>query len=781
MPLTDNGGPLIPAVTRQIQIDELQRQLVNEHNKVAELQQDLQNVKSEHLLIKELEEQIRDVQNERTILKEHNEHLLALTSSKQNQNLEQEVALHSQIAQMENLLEKEQRERAQLVQQIEELKAVTHEQSHLQNSVSQEEALRAQLLKVNYVEKILATRGINIHLARSHDSMQESLNNINEDILYDPDQKNEDPVTSQINYSSNIEQINHLMGDTDNNESSIPNIIQHHMNMNDICSSSTTSTPCLVSTALCKACGKSFSQWGIDLHIARCHESLNHNPTVSSDISVNNSHVLIDSSPSNNIAEGFFSCPICPSTDSKIFKSARGLKIHCFRVHSQSFIPDSCTHKSIDDFFSKLSTPKKNVNVIPKGARSSAASRLSQQIDFCLSHNTTTSWHDLFLFAYLALRVPDRSGDSPSNQICRVEQKVSEGDIRGTVYFLSSDMGVADPTTATYDVLKSKHPSPSRPSSFPGLPDPSAPRLSVTNEDILKSLQSFPQGSTAGINGLRPQHLKDLVSVSADKLLFSFKSEQDIARLLALQESESGAWLHALPSPHIGTLIDSTSFKIAIALRLGCKLCQPHQCICGGIADIYGHHALSCARSKSRIPRHTSLNDIIKRSLTSCGIPSLLEPPGISNADGVPTSRLHILKFLQAFQMMMVMILVVDLQSKLAETLSEKTQILLNLEETKTQVNELKSAHDSLVIKLKDLQAQYTEAESQLLALQQSQQLMHLQVADLESIVFIELVEAPLHWSLQIRVSSNNKFSSRWIGHNESVVLIPYHSTGLIF
>ncbi|KAJ4429205.1 hypothetical protein ANN_26208 [Periplaneta americana] len=119
-----------------------------------------------------------------------------------------------------------------------------------------------------------------------------------------------------------------------------------------------------------------------------------------------------------------------------------------------------------------------------------------------------------------------------------------------------------------------------------------------------------------------------------DKLLSSFKSEQDIARLLALQESDSGAWLHALPSPHIGTQIDSTSFKIAMALRLGCKLYQPHQCICGGISNIYGHHALSCARSKGRIPRHTSLNDIIKRSLTSCGIPSLLEPPGISRADG---------------------------------------------------------------------------------------------------------------------------------------------------
>ncbi|KAJ4433070.1 hypothetical protein ANN_15327 [Periplaneta americana] len=92
-----------------------------------------------------------------------------------------------------------------------------------------------------------------------------------------------------------------------------------------------------------------------------------------------------------------------------------------------------------------------------------------------------------------------------------------------------------------------------------------------------------------------------------DKLLSSFKSEQDLARLLALQESEFRPLLLALPSPYISTLID-TSFKIAMALRLDCKLCQPHQCICGGIADIDGHHALSCARSKGRIPRHRLLH-----------------------------------------------------------------------------------------------------------------------------------------------------------------------------
>ncbi|KAJ4448415.1 hypothetical protein ANN_10431 [Periplaneta americana] len=169
---------------------------------------------------------------------------------------------------------------------------------------------------------------------------------------------------------------------------------------------------------------------------------------------------------------------------------------------------------------------------------------------------------------------------------------------------------------------------------------PTLPQLSDAAEichvrDALTSWYTSSQTSHPPAHPEFQKHCDVIFSQKIlDTLLSSFTAEQDIAHLLALQESESGAWLHALPSPHICTLIDSTSFKIAIALRLGCKLCQPHQCICGGIADIYGHHALSCARSKGRIPRHTSLNDIIKRSLTSCGIPSLLEPPDISRADG---------------------------------------------------------------------------------------------------------------------------------------------------
>ncbi|KAJ4431611.1 hypothetical protein ANN_20210 [Periplaneta americana] len=119
-----------------------------------------------------------------------------------------------------------------------------------------------------------------------------------------------------------------------------------------------------------------------------------------------------------------------------------------------------------------------------------------------------------------------------------------------------------------------------------------------------------------------------------DSLISSFTSDKDIARIKALQEKESGSWLHALPSSCVGTLMDGKSFQIATALRLGCKICHVHQCICGETADSFGHHALSCARSKGRLPRHSAINNIISRSLTSCDIPTLLEPSGISRSDG---------------------------------------------------------------------------------------------------------------------------------------------------
>jgi hypothetical protein len=100
-----------------------------------------------------------------------------------------------------------------------------------------------------------------------------------------------------------------------------------------------------------------------------------------------------------------------------------------------------------------------------------------------------------------------------------------------------------------------------------------------------------------------------------------------------LQCRESVSWLHAIPSPNIGTLLDNTSFEVCIGLRLGCNLCTPHICKCNAKVDKIGIHGLSCSKSSGRFSRHTEINSIINRYLTSIHVHSTLEPNGLSRDD----------------------------------------------------------------------------------------------------------------------------------------------------
>lgn len=125
-----------------------------------------------------------------------------------------------------------------------------------------------------------------------------------------------------------------------------------------------------------------------------------------------------------------------------------------------------------------------------------------------------------------------------------------------------------------------------------------------------------------------------LCKVVRNNLIDAPISSADRARLLAVAEWESGLWLRAIPSTNLGTLLDNISFRIAVSLRLGAYCTVPHRCPCGNVVDQLGHHGLSCGRSAGRIPRHASLNDIIRRALASARIPAVLEPNGLSRSDG---------------------------------------------------------------------------------------------------------------------------------------------------
>ena len=76
--------------------------------------------------------------------------------------------------------------------------------------------------------------------------------------------------------------------------------------------------------------------------------------------------------------------------------------------------------------------------------------------------------------------------------------------------------------------------------------------------------------------------------------------------------------------------------RIAVGLRVGAPLGQPHQCsYCGNDVDQFFRHGLSCRFSQGRLSRHNTVNRIIiQHALTAAKIPSRLEPSGLLRADG---------------------------------------------------------------------------------------------------------------------------------------------------
>ena len=91
----------------------------------------------------------------------------------------------------------------------------------------------------------------------------------------------------------------------------------------------------------------------------------------------------------------------------------------------------------------------------------------------------------------------------------RASSKLSEGNVKGAVRLLCSSGGVADITVANFDLLQKLHPpAPDDRRSPPStLPD----SFTAEAHMIMTAVRSFPGGSAGGPDGLRPQHLKDLL------------------------------------------------------------------------------------------------------------------------------------------------------------------------------------------------------------------------------------------------------------------------------
>ena len=160
--------------------------------------------------------------------------------------------------------------------------------------------------------------------------------------------------------------------------------------------------------------------------------------------------------------------------------------------------------------------------------------------------------------------------------------------------------------------------------------------LSVFNERLTSMLANYPPTLTPATPELKKsQKAWDLLHIKTiHEELLSSSGPIDRARLLASSTKTSSKWLQAIPSHQLGLLLDNNSARIAIALRLGNKVCEPHVCKCGKLVNSNGHHGLSCKNTKGKYSQHTEINKIFSMAFTAANVPNSLEPYGLSRRDG---------------------------------------------------------------------------------------------------------------------------------------------------
>ena len=183
---------------------------------------------------------------------------------------------------------------------------------------------------------------------------------------------------------------------------------------------------------------------------------------------------------------------------------------------------------------------------IPKTARVACVGRLTQLLDEVLdSPGDEGRWLNLLNFGGDILSKPSRGGKRHSlsaqikkrcsnqtvetegrnghrmegqrkscpdaNLAAAVTSKIESGNLKAAIRLLCSDETVAPFNLQTTAHLRAKHPTSTL--GMEPLPDPEDfPSLTVTHKEVTAAIRSFPSGSAGGSDGLRPQHLVDLLN-----------------------------------------------------------------------------------------------------------------------------------------------------------------------------------------------------------------------------------------------------------------------------
>ena len=90
--------------------------------------------------------------------------------------------------------------------------------------------------------------------------------------------------------------------------------------------------------------------------------------------------------------------------------------------------------------------------------------------------------------------------------------KLEGEDFKGAVHLACSEDSVADKNDRTLSALRQIHPL----SQIPPLPTGRNLPPSFSEATVAQAICSFPNGSARGTDGLKPQHLKDMMGASVE-------------------------------------------------------------------------------------------------------------------------------------------------------------------------------------------------------------------------------------------------------------------------
>jgi len=92
-----------------------------------------------------------------------------------------------------------------------------------------------------------------------------------------------------------------------------------------------------------------------------------------------------------------------------------------------------------------------------------------------------------------------------------VMTKIEDGNIKAAIRIITSDERPASDSAETLQALRERHPSP--PSDRTSPPDPGQlPAVQFPESVVAAATHSFPAGFSGGPDGIRPQHLRDLIT-----------------------------------------------------------------------------------------------------------------------------------------------------------------------------------------------------------------------------------------------------------------------------